>query len=175
MEMSFICMRLPILINVVLGLYDLNYTCCHFTWSNGNVSSKLDRVLVNPLWSTLQRLTHVHFGNQGAFSDHSPAVVRLDHQVKGHRSFKFFNMWGLHDKFLEMTTSSWSLEVFGSSMFVLCCKLKRLKLSLKEFGKLHFSHISERVNSLEDDLRHTQNFLQVDRDNSQLLENEKSL
>ncbi|KAJ6377597.1 hypothetical protein OIU76_026551 [Salix suchowensis] len=63
-----------------LGLYDLNYTGCHFTWSNGSVWSKLDRVLANPSWASLCRVAHVNFGNQGAFSDHSPVLVRLDPQ-----------------------------------------------------------------------------------------------
>jgi hypothetical protein len=40
-------------------------------------------VLINPSWSSLQRLTHVHFGSPGAFTDHSPAVVRLDPYVQG--------------------------------------------------------------------------------------------
>jgi hypothetical protein len=30
-----------------LGLAELNYTGCHFTWSNGSVWSKIDRVLAN--------------------------------------------------------------------------------------------------------------------------------
>jgi endonuclease/exonuclease/phosphatase family metal-dependent hydrolase len=61
-----------------LGLYDLNYTGCHFSWTNGRVWSKIDRVLANPLWSLSQ--VHVHFGNSGALSDHSPAIIRLDYQ-----------------------------------------------------------------------------------------------
>jgi hypothetical protein len=64
-----------------LGLHDVNFTGCHFSWTNGSVWSKLDRVLINPSWSSLQRLTHVHFGSPGAFTDHSPAVVRLDPYV----------------------------------------------------------------------------------------------
>ncbi|KAJ6377603.1 hypothetical protein OIU76_026557 [Salix suchowensis] len=44
-----------------LGLYDLSYTGCHFSWSNGSVWSKLDRVLVNPHWSSLHSTAHVHF------------------------------------------------------------------------------------------------------------------
>lgn len=36
-----------------LGLADLNFTSCHFTWSNGKVYRKIDRVMVNPLWFTL--------------------------------------------------------------------------------------------------------------------------
>ncbi|KAJ6898030.1 hypothetical protein NC652_024759 [Populus alba x Populus x berolinensis] len=58
-----------------LGLADLNYSGSHFTWSNGSVWSKLDRVLANPLWSLSHTSMHVHFDNPGAFSDHSPATV----------------------------------------------------------------------------------------------------
>ncbi|KAJ6287680.1 hypothetical protein OIU76_030634, partial [Salix suchowensis] len=75
-----------------LGLCDLPYTGCHYTWSNGSIWSKIDRVLVNPFWSSLHQSAHVHFGNQGAFSDHSFATVRINPQDKGHRSFKFLNM-----------------------------------------------------------------------------------
>jgi hypothetical protein len=66
-----------------LGLHDVNFTSCHFSWTNGSVWSKLDRVLINPLWSSLQRLTHVHFGPPSAFTNHSPAEVRLDPYVQG--------------------------------------------------------------------------------------------
>lgn len=31
-----------------LGLSDLNFSGCHFTWMNGRVWSKIDRVLANP-------------------------------------------------------------------------------------------------------------------------------
>ncbi|KAJ6365137.1 hypothetical protein OIU76_030000 [Salix suchowensis] len=63
--------------------------------------SAVSIVLVNPFWSSLHRIAHVHFGNQGAFSDHSPALVRLDPQAIGHHSFKFFNMWASHTNFLH--------------------------------------------------------------------------
>jgi hypothetical protein len=53
-----------------LGLHDLNYTRCHFSWTNGTVWSKFDRVLTNPSWSSLQRMAQVHFGTPGAFTDH---------------------------------------------------------------------------------------------------------
>ncbi|KAJ6372865.1 hypothetical protein OIU76_027238 [Salix suchowensis] len=81
-------------------------------------------------------LADVHYDSPGPFSDHSPAVIRLGNsQVMGRRSFKFYNMWGLHENFIDLTATSWNLEVYGSPMFVLCSKLKRLKLSLKELGK----------------------------------------
>jgi len=66
-----------------LGLCDVNFTRCHSSWTNSSVWSKLDRVLINPSWSSLQRPTHVHFGSPGAFTDHSPTTVRLDPYVQG--------------------------------------------------------------------------------------------
>ncbi|KAJ6377602.1 hypothetical protein OIU76_026556 [Salix suchowensis] len=42
---------------------------------------------------------HVHFGNQGAFSDHSFATALINPQDKGRHSFKFLNMWSSHVDF----------------------------------------------------------------------------
>jgi exonuclease III len=53
-----------------LGLSYLNYTGCHYTWSNGTVWTKIDLVLANPSWNNLQLTSHVHFQPPGAFSDH---------------------------------------------------------------------------------------------------------
>ena len=87
----------------VLGLSDLNYTGCKFTWTNGKIWSKIDRVLVNPYWSGLQISAQVHFSNPGAFSDHSPISVCIGplHQRR-HASFKFFNMWAEHTNFKHL-------------------------------------------------------------------------
>ena len=65
-----------------MGLQNVNYTGCHYTWTNGTVWSKLDRVLTNPSWPSLHRSTHVHFETPSAFTDHSPAAVRLDPYVQ---------------------------------------------------------------------------------------------
>lgn len=128
-----------------LGLCDLNYTGYHFTRSNGNVWSKIDRVLFSPTLSSLQKQVHVHFGMSGAFSDHSLATVRFDHQRNRHCSFKSFNMWTSHENFLAIVSESWSLNIFGSPMYTFCQRLKFLKNPLKELNKLHFIHISQIV------------------------------
>lgn len=158
-----------------LGLSDLNYTGCHFSWSNGSVWSKLDRVLVNPHWSSLRSTAQVHFGNQGAFSDHSPVLVRLDPLVPGQRSFKFFNMWASHSDFLHTVSESWQNTVMGSPMFSLCKKLKGLKCPLKQLNRLHFSHISERVSRAESDLDMLQSALHSDPSNPQLVQEDKKM
>jgi len=60
-----------------LGLADLNYTGYQFTWTNGTVWTKIDRVMVNTHCFSLQQMAHVYFSTPGAFSDHSPATVQL--------------------------------------------------------------------------------------------------
>ena len=103
--------------------------------------------------------------NTGSFSDHSPAMVRLDQQAKGHHSFKFFNMWTSHVDFLTIVSKSWHLVVVGSPMFSLCRKLKTLKNPLKHLNKRHFSHISERVSRAELGLDSLQTALHGDPNN----------
>ena len=158
-----------------LGLHDVNFTGCHFSWTNSSVWSKLDRVLINPSWSSLQRLTHVHFGSPSVFLDHSPAVVRLDPYMQGRQNFNFFNMWATHDQFLQVVSSCWSSPVYGTPMYILCRRLKLLKGPLKELNRLHFNHISERVSQLESQLEQLQNAFQQDRDNQFLFAQDRFL
>jgi hypothetical protein len=158
-----------------LGLQDANYTGCQYSWTNGTVWSKLDRVLINPLWSSLHRQTHVHFDTPWAFTDHSPAKVCLSQHVQGRRNFKFFNMWASHDNFLDVVSTNWHSAIYGTPMFVLCRRLKLLKRHLKELNFLSYSHISKRVSRLETELANHQLDLQHDMDNQSLLEQEMIL
>ena len=159
-----------------LGLTDLNYSGCHYTWSNGRVWSKLDRVLVNPLWSLANVSVHVQFDNPGAFSDHSPVTVAFfTRQLMGKQSFKFFNMWANHATFLDLVAAHWTYSVYGSPMFILCKRLKNLKRPLRDLNKLHYSHISERVARAEAALDTHQTLLSQDRDNIHLQAVDKEL
>jgi hypothetical protein len=159
-----------------LGLSDLNYTGCHYTWSNGNVWTKIDRVLANPSWNNLQLTSHVHFQPPGAFSDHSGAHIRIGGSCPpGCRPFKFFNMWVEHPEYAGLISDGWQLPVEGSPMFVLCRKLKSLKQPLKSLNKLHFSHISERVARMEAALEQHQHLLHDSRDDISLLKRVNAL
>ncbi|KAJ6323972.1 hypothetical protein OIU76_011301 [Salix suchowensis] len=111
-----------------LGIADLNSTGSHFTWTNNTIWSKIDRVMVNTHWYAMQHMAHVHFGTPRAFSDHSPSTVQLGLQAPlGKRNFKFFNMWTTHPQFLETISQNWSLDAYGTHMYILCKKLKQLK------------------------------------------------
>jgi hypothetical protein len=82
-------------------------------------------------------------------------------------------MWAAHPQFLETISQHWSLDIYGSHMYILCKKLKHLKGGLKTLNNLHFSHISERVARAVTELDDTQLHLQNDRDNVHLLALEK--
>jgi hypothetical protein len=154
-----------------LGLTDLNYSGCHFIWSNGRVWSKLGRALVNPFWFFDHSSVHVHFDNPGAFSDHSPATVSCNsRQLMGKKYFKFFNMWSNHASFLELVADKWHYAVQRTPMFILCKRLKHLKGPLRELNNLHYSHISERVARAEAALDAHQTLFSNDRGNTQLHE-----
>jgi len=134
------------------------------------VWTKIDRVMVNTHWFTLQQQAHVHFGTPGAFSDHFPASVQLGPwELHGKQNFKFFNMWAAHPRFLDVITRHWTMDIYRSHMYILCKKLKLLKRALKELNNLHFSHISERVARAETKLDNIQLLLQNNRDNRHLL------
>jgi mannosylglycoprotein endo-beta-mannosidase len=78
-------------------------------------------------------------------------------------------MWVEHPDYQSLILEHWHAEVYGSSMYILCWRLKLLKGPLKQLNKLHFSHISERVCRAEAALEQHQSLLQEDRDNVQLL------
>jgi hypothetical protein len=110
----------------------------------------------------MQQMAHVHFGTPGAFSDHSPSTVQLGlREPHGKRNFKFFNMWTAHPQFLETISQNWSLDVYGTHMYILCKKLKQLKGGLKSLNNLHFSHILEKVARAEKVLDDTQLLLRM--------------
>ena len=48
------------------------------------------------------------------------------------RPFRFMEMWTHHDTFLDLVKEVWCENVYGSTSFVLCHKLKLLKAKLKK-------------------------------------------
>ncbi|XP_038679470.1 uncharacterized protein LOC119980747 [Tripterygium wilfordii] len=147
-------------------LSDLNYFGCYYSWSNGKIWCKLDRVLVNPASCSLLLPCNVQFLNVGAHFDHSPVKILIGTLLsRGNRAFKFFNMWTEHDQFLEVVNSHWHQSMHGSPMFRLCKRLKRLKGPLRDLNMKHFSHISERVDTAAAALDYHQSLLHHDLDN----------
>jgi hypothetical protein len=84
-------------------------------------------------------------------------------------------MWASHDQFLDVVSTHWSSNLYGTPMYILCRKLKILKRHLKELNRLHFSHISKHVSRLETELADHQLSLHHERDNHHLLDQEMLL
>jgi len=115
--------------------------------------SKIDRVMVNSIWSSLSLQAHVHFSNPGAFSNHYMASIYIGpRQDRAKRSFKFFNMEDDHSGFLKLISKKWAAHISGSCIYILCKRLNFLKGPLYKLNRLHFSHISERVARAESEL-----------------------
>lgn len=100
-----------------------------FTWTDGNIQSKIDRVLVNSIWQDGFPMAHAHFLLDVYL------ILRAE-RSDSRPSFKFFNIWSVHEPFLPTVGEVWSEEYEGTAMFQLCKKLKSLKKTLK---LTHFS------------------------------------
>ncbi|CAH9134267.1 unnamed protein product [Cuscuta epithymum] len=128
------------------NLTDAPSTGEFFTWHRGSIWAKLDRVLINPIWSAQSVTCQAHFCDMEPEFDHVASLVRIG-QVKsmGTKPFKFFNMWLKHDKFKDILENVWIRNVVGTAQFRLARKLKLLKQPLKQLNQEEFSHISARA------------------------------
>ncbi|XP_038999841.1 uncharacterized protein LOC120125471 [Hibiscus syriacus] len=133
-----------------LGLSDHSYIDPLFTWSNKQHDSflarKLDRVLTTSGWYESFTDSEVEFLAPGDL-DHFPAFVWLHKHAPTARpkSFKFFNFWALHPRFLQTVKDSWQTPIDDNPTQVLFLKLKKLKCGLKDLNKFYFNDISSRV------------------------------
>ncbi|KAE8729631.1 hypothetical protein F3Y22_tig00003480pilonHSYRG00012 [Hibiscus syriacus] len=147
-------------------LYDLQL-CDHpylgpsFTWSNKKkenyLARKLERVLINPLWSSSFQKSFVEFLAPGP-SNHCMALVWLskDIQTNHPKPFKFFNFWANHQNFLTGVQKSWQQATHGNPMHILFHKLKRLKPCLQYLNKDFYIDISARVKLKKAELENIQ-------------------
>ncbi|KAJ4871264.1 Endonuclease/exonuclease/phosphatase protein [Raphanus sativus] len=128
------------------ALFDLPYCGNSFTWSNGHVSKKLDRILTNASWLQEFPESIGVFGVPG-ISDHSPCCVFLDQsRPKQKRPFKFFAHLNQHEEFVEILRNCWnSFDFHGTNQLRVSKKLKELKGIIKSFNREHYSQLEQRV------------------------------
>ena len=103
----------------IRGMVDAPSSGPFFTWTNGTLCTKLDRVLINDAWSDLGLVCMANFMEMEPVSDHVPVVTTVvNAHVRGNRPFKFFNMWINHPSFEDIIGQYWGLQVEGSLQFV---------------------------------------------------------
>jgi hypothetical protein len=125
-------------------LEDLRFLGSKFTWTNRQCNSpileKLDGVLVNIKLFLASEAIFLHFG----IFNHSSMLVKLASMPKRKTPFKFF-FFGLIILNLIRKSEAWEIEVFGTTMFIPCKKLKHVKIALRDFNKKFLTKILDRV------------------------------
>lgn len=105
-----------------------------YTWTNYQVSSKIDRAIANYNWMTLWPHLEV-FVMDPYFSYHSPLCTTVDDQTgRCAKPFRFFNHLADHQDFLQIVDNVWHLSVNGSYMHKVWLKLKNMKHGMQELN-----------------------------------------
>ncbi|GAA0157717.1 hypothetical protein LIER_14923 [Lithospermum erythrorhizon] len=96
------------------SLVDAPSSGSFYTWTNVSLWSKLDRVLMNPVWCDLVLVCTTKFLSVGPPFDHCPVLGTVVSQPKrGSRSFTFYNIWLIHPSFAEVRDSVWETKIRG--------------------------------------------------------------
>ena len=90
-------------------MINLKFSGPRFTWSRGNLSKRLDRVICNDEWlikhanSSVMHLPKIN-------SDHRPILVKfqnVDSRNGGPRLFRFLAAWLMDERFGSFLNGSW--------------------------------------------------------------------
>ncbi|CAI9094816.1 OLC1v1030616C1 [Oldenlandia corymbosa var. corymbosa] len=128
-----------------------------FTWggmrATGWVSKKLDRILFPPEWMDVFPKVSIELLSRTT-SDYSLFLLQFDGQLESKpRSFRFQKMWPQRGDFKDLVQYNWLHPVWGSRMLAFSLKLRRLKLALKEWNKLHFGDVFQNLKLAEDKVK----------------------
>lgn len=152
---------------------DLSQIGATYTWNNKQlgdqlVYSRIDRVMVNEEFILAIPTSYVDFQPEG-WLDHCPAVIYLGthHQRKGNKHFKFFDMWGSHDRFPDIV--SWNCPISGSRMYVV---VKKLKMGFKTLNRSDYADIELKYMRMKEELTQVQQLIHQDYSNMSLREKE---
>lgn len=86
-------------------------------------------MLVNVKWKcdfAAPKVSLLPFGILNHFS----ILVNLVKKPKRKVPFKYFNFWADHPQFVQIIAKAWEEKVIGTLMFILCKKLKHVKVVL---------------------------------------------
>ncbi|KAK9714638.1 hypothetical protein RND81_06G108500 [Saponaria officinalis] len=159
------------------SLEDHPYTGGVFTWHNKQDScpkwEKLDRLLANQQW-------FLHFPSTVAFlppgiSDRASILLTVASPGFTRKQFRYLNCWSSFSGFNDLVLADWHTPVYGSHIFALFSKLRRLRGVLKTIHATEFRGIAKRVADAKTRLSECQTLLLSSPAHQQLLAKEKSL
>jgi exonuclease III len=138
-----------------LELVDMSLLGRQFTWfhPNGNVMSRLDRVLLSAEWLNLWGVPNVWVAARDV-SDHCPLIIKYSNEDWGPKPFRFNNFWLRHKDFKEVVSNAWnSQEVSGWMGFILKERLKFLKGVIKLWSKEVYGKPEEKKKRLVEEIK----------------------
>ena len=130
------------------GLEAVNFDGSPFTWTNGRVWQRLDRVLINADWLNIFASVHVSHMARGR-SDHCPLLIKSSNGQVLKGSFRFLNVWTSHQDFLSIVRQSWSQPIGAFGMVGFFKKLMRLRKALRLWNSQCFGNPHRPVNGSE--------------------------
>lgn len=143
------------------SLADMSYHGPLLTWSNkrgsGLISKKLDRVLVNEVWSQIYPCSYSVF-EAGGCSDHMRCRIQISAQQRQakRKPFKFVNAVTTIDDFLPMVHDYWAhtepIFLSTSSLFRFSKKLKGLKPLVRNLAKDRMGNLVKKSKEAHADL-----------------------
>ncbi|XP_074299599.1 uncharacterized protein LOC141630733 [Silene latifolia] len=163
------------------SLTDIRSLGSDFSWTNKHEGTtrtwaRLDRALVNLYWIQTYSTSSAEYLPPGV-SDHSPVEVKLDlNSAPPKTGFQFLNCWISHPSFLDTVSKSWSTgNIYGTHMYCLMEKLKKLKGDLKHLHSLHFANLISRVSECRIKLQNCQEAIMMSPLDTDLLNEEQVL
>ncbi|CAN1781828.1 hypothetical protein LINPERHAP1_LOCUS15575, partial [Linum perenne] len=128
----------------------------NLTWTNNQVakpiSGRLDKILMNMAWLSSFPGSNAHYVYSG-YSDHSGISLATDvTKSSPPKPFRFFKFWMKHPSFPDLLKKDWLEGRPVKYMGDLYHNLSNLKYSLKSLNWKHFSDLSEKVKSAENEV-----------------------
>ncbi|XP_071694872.1 uncharacterized protein [Rutidosis leptorrhynchoides] len=162
-----------------LNMVDVNHMGFRFTWNqrpNAEVGllKKIDRVMANDAFISRYVDAYVLF-QAYRISDHCPAVLKFAQSWEGKpKPFKFSNYIIEHEKFKDVVSEGWKVEIPGHMMFRVT---KRLRLLKKQMRKLMWSkgNLHSNVITLRSELDAAQVLLDSDPNSRDLRKKESTI
>ncbi|KAM6549548.1 hypothetical protein CsatB_021224 [Cannabis sativa] len=141
------------------GLEDMDLVGHPFTWEKGRgtdnwIESRLDRALVNSLWTQVFSLASL-FNLEFSSSDHCPLWLETEVKQVFHpnKKFKFENAWLKEPMCYEIVKNSWNLGAAN----LISEKLNQCAISLGEWGKEVTGNFKLRIRKCKKELKALKN------------------
>jgi len=133
-------------------LVDLPLCGRNYTWYKGDGSSmsRLDKFLLSEDWCLVWP-SCMQVADLRGLSDHCPLFLMVNEDDWVPRPSRMLKCWNEVPAYKQFLIEKWrAFEVQGWGGFILQEKLKRIKLALKEWHRLHVSNLPGRITALKE-------------------------